>query len=84
MSAAGPAVMAGRDSSHAWAPAVPVVIAAVGAVAGPRAIGDSRVLVPGGSVGPVVREGLGPVPSPLRRPGAGVPGRRDRTGACSG
>ena len=51
--------MAGRGSSHAWAPAVPVVIAAVGAVVGPRAIGGSRVLVPRGSVGPVVREGVG-------------------------
>ena len=35
------------------------VIAAVGAVAGLRAIGDSRMLVPRGSVSPVVRDEVG-------------------------
>ena len=50
--------MAGRGSSHVRAPAVPVVSAAVGAVAGSKAIGDSRVSVPRGSVGPVVRGGV--------------------------
>ena len=51
--------MACRSSPRAWAPAVPVVIAAVGVVVGPRAVEDSPVLVPQGSVSPVVREGVG-------------------------
>ena len=49
--------MAGRASSHDRTPAVPVVSAEMGAVAGPRAIRDSRVSVPWGSVGPIAQGG---------------------------
>ena len=82
--AAGPAVMAGRVPSPARAPAVPVISATVGAVAGPKAIGDSQVSVPWESVRPVVRGGVeGGVGLPRALSGVRERWCRGPPGACS-